>query len=58
MRVNIENATKQAKYSDVSSKIYFANQTMKMCKDFVTQRIIEKVLVAEQPLHMLKAIKQ
>ena len=45
-------------YSDVLSKVNFVNQTMKMCKDFVTQRIIEKVLVAEQPLHMLKAIKQ
>ena len=29
-----------------------------MCKDFVTKQVIEKVLVAEQPLHMLKAIKQ
>ena len=39
MRVNIENATKQAKIncSDVLSKINFANQTMKMCKDFVTK---------------------
>ena len=37
MQPNKRNMTKIKRCSDVLSKIDFANQSMKMCKDFVTK---------------------